>query len=152
MTDPTHCSSCRLRLDLPGPEGLCPACLLLMGTPESMSPEQAEASGLEVDTTTDIYSLGVILYELLTGVLPFDPETLRRAGYLEMHRIIREEDPPAPSARVTAPTSPSRSPRGRRLCRLARTCRVPPSRSLMGRSSFRVPMTRSRSSSPGSGP
>ena len=75
---------------------------MLIGTPEYMSPEQAEASGLEVDTTTDIYSLGVILYELLTGVLPFDAETLRRAGYLEMHRIIREQDPPKPSTRVTA--------------------------------------------------
>jgi serine/threonine protein kinase len=75
---------------------------MLIGTPEYISPEQAEASGLEVDTTTDIYSLGVVLYELLTGVLPFDSETLRRAGYAEMHRIIREQDPPKPSLRVTA--------------------------------------------------
>jgi non-specific serine/threonine protein kinase/serine/threonine-protein kinase len=76
---------------------------MLIGTPEYISPEQAEASGLEVDTTTDIYSLGVVLYELLTGVLPFDAETLRRAGYAEMHRIIREQDPPKPSLRVMAP-------------------------------------------------
>ena len=76
---------------------------MLVGTPEYISPEQAEASGLEVDTTTDIYSLGVVLYELLTGVLPFDSDTLRRAGYAEMHRIIREQDPPKPSLRVTAP-------------------------------------------------
>jgi len=76
---------------------------MLIGTPEYISPEQAEASGLEVDTTTDIYSLGVVLYELLTGVLPFDGETLRQAGYAEMHRIIREQDPPKPSLRVTAP-------------------------------------------------
>jgi len=75
---------------------------MLIGTPEYISPEQAEASGLEVDTTTDIYSLGVVLYELLTGVLPFQPETLREAGYAEMHRIIREQDPPKPSLRVTA--------------------------------------------------
>lgn len=75
---------------------------MLIGTPEYISPEQAEASGLEVDTTTDIYSLGVVLYELLTGVLPFEPETLREAGYVEMHRIIREQDPPKPSLRVTA--------------------------------------------------
>jgi serine/threonine protein kinase len=74
---------------------------MLIGTPEYISPEQAEASGLEVDTTTDIYSLGVVLYELLTGVLPFDGETLRQAGYAEMHRIIREQDPPKPSQRVT---------------------------------------------------
>ena len=75
---------------------------MLIGTPEYISPEQAEASGLEVDTTTDIYSLGVVLYELLTGMLPFDSDTLRRAGYAEMHRIIREQDPPKPSLRVTA--------------------------------------------------
>ena len=72
-----------------------------IGTPEYISPEQAEANGLEVDTTTDLYSLGVVLYELLIGVLPFDGETLRRAGYLEMHRIIREQDPPKPSLRKT---------------------------------------------------
>jgi serine/threonine protein kinase/tetratricopeptide (TPR) repeat protein len=75
---------------------------VLVGTPEYISPEQAEASGLEVDTTSDIYSLGVVLYELLTGVLPFDGETLRRAGYAEMRRIIREQDAPKPSLRVTA--------------------------------------------------
>jgi hypothetical protein len=75
---------------------------MLIGTPEYISPEQAEASGLEVDTTTDIYSLGVVLYELPTGVLPFDSEALRRAGYAEVHRIIREQDPPKPSLRVTA--------------------------------------------------
>jgi serine/threonine protein kinase len=74
---------------------------MLIGTPEYISPEQAEASGLEVDTTTDIYSLGVVLYELLTGVLPFDGEMLRGAGYAEMHRILREQDPPKPSLRVT---------------------------------------------------
>ena len=75
---------------------------MFIGTPEYISPEQAQAGRLEVDTTTDIYSLGVVLYELLTGVLPFDAELLRRAGYAEMHRIIREQDPPKPSLRVTA--------------------------------------------------
>jgi non-specific serine/threonine protein kinase/serine/threonine-protein kinase len=73
----------------------------LIGTPEYMSPEQAEMSGLDVDTRTDIYSLGVMLYELLVGTLPFDPRTLRAAGYGEIQRIIRETEPPRPSTRVS---------------------------------------------------
>ena len=66
----------------------------IVGTPEYMSPEQAEMSGLDVDTRTDIYSLGVMLYELLVGALPFDARQLRRAGYDEIRRIIRDQDPP----------------------------------------------------------
>jgi WD40 repeat protein len=66
-----------------------------------MSPEQAEMSGLDVDTRSDIYSLGVLLYELLTGTTPFDLEALREAGYGEIQRIIREEDPPRPSTRIS---------------------------------------------------
>lgn len=73
----------------------------MVGTPEYMSPEQAEMSPQDIDTRTDIYSLGVILYELLIGQLPFSPRELRRAGLAEMHRKIREDDPQRPSTRLT---------------------------------------------------
>jgi serine/threonine-protein kinase len=73
-----------------------------VGTPAYMSPEQAEMSELDVDTRTDVYSLGVLMYELLTGTTPFDTEALRPATFQEMQRIIREVDPPTPSTPQTS--------------------------------------------------
>jgi hypothetical protein len=72
----------------------------LIGTPAYMSPEQAEMSGLDIDTRSDIYALGVLLYELLTGATPFETDTFRRAALDEIRRIIRESEPPKPSTRL----------------------------------------------------
>jgi serine/threonine protein kinase len=98
----------------------------LVGTPLYMSPEQVELSGLDVDTRSDIYSLGVLLYELLTGTTPFDSETLKQAAFDEMRRIIRDEEPPKPSTRLSTlgaaltTTSAKRSSDPRQLSRSVR--------------------------------
>ena len=80
----------------------------IVGTLEYMSPEQAKVNQLDIDTRSDIYSLGVLLYELLTGTTPFDKQRLRSAAWDEMLRIIREEEPPRPSTKLsTIDTLPS---------------------------------------------
>jgi serine/threonine protein kinase/tetratricopeptide (TPR) repeat protein len=72
-----------------------------IGTPEYMSPEQAEMTGLDIDTRTDVYSLGAVLYEVLAGAQPFDSKELRTSGFDAMRRAIREQDPKRPSTRVS---------------------------------------------------
>jgi len=98
----------------------------IIGTPEYMSPEQAEMTNLDVDTRTDVYAMGVMLYELLTGSLPFDSRELRRAGYDEIRRRIREETPPKPSTRLISLGPQSAQAAQRRAsdpASLARLCR-----------------------------
>ena len=73
----------------------------IIGTPLYMSPEQADLSSADIDTRSDIYALGVLLYELLTGTTPFDRETFQQAAFDEMRRMIREDEPPKPSTRLS---------------------------------------------------
>ncbi len=78
---------------------------VMVGTLEYMSPEQTDAASQDIDTRSDIYSLGVLLYEILTGAPPFDPQDLRKRAYGEIQRIIREVDPPSPSGRLSTMAS-----------------------------------------------
>lgn len=80
---------------------LCTSDGQLIGTPEYMSPEQADLNNQDIDTRTDIYSLGIVLYQLLSGVLPFDPGTLREGGLNQIRKIICEEQPKTPSTRLS---------------------------------------------------
>jgi WD40 repeat protein len=95
----------------------------LLGTPEYMSPEQVDMATQDIDTRSDIYSLGVVLYELLAGVLPFERESLARLGFAEVQRTIREQEPASPSIRLTnlgAQAEPIAASRGTQVVALAR--------------------------------
>ena len=102
----------------------------MIGTPEYMSPEQAEPDATDIDTRADVFALGVVLYELLAGTTPFDPKALRAQGFQHIQRTIRDVDPPSPSARLTTlarqdPAARERMERAmrRRIDELARQLR-----------------------------
>jgi non-specific serine/threonine protein kinase/serine/threonine-protein kinase len=86
----------------PGERNALTAMGQIIGTPAYMSPEQAGLDDLDIDTRSDVYSLGVLLYELLTGTVPFDTTTIRGAFWAELQRMIREQEPPKPSTRVVS--------------------------------------------------
>jgi WD40 repeat protein/serine/threonine protein kinase len=97
----------------------------VVGTPEYMSPEQAELNNRDIDTRSDLYSLGVLLYELLTGTTPLDRNRVKETALLEVLRLVREEEPPKPSTRVgtdagLSAVAASRGLEPRRLCGLLR--------------------------------
>ena len=94
----------------------------LMGTPLYMSPEQAALGGLDIDTRCDVYALGVLLYQLLTGTTPFTEEQLRQAGYDELRRLIREEEPPRPSTRLSTLGQAGATVSARRQCQWQQLC------------------------------
>ncbi|MFZ9691559.1 MAG: tetratricopeptide repeat protein, partial [Phycisphaerales bacterium] len=102
----------------------------MIGTPEYMSPEQSDPTSADIDTRSDIYSLGVLLYELIAGATPFDGKELRSKAYGEIQRILREVDPPRPSDRLSTISTKDRESASRierthgvRLRELARTLR-----------------------------
>lgn len=79
----------------------------VVGTPEYMAPEQAEFNQLDIDTRADVYTLGILLYELITGSPPIDGERVKKAALLEVLRAVREEEPPKPSTRLSSPATPA---------------------------------------------